>query len=532
MIVANNKTVARKEEMNIVGKCFQKGTVLFVSLCIGLFCHGQSSAQDLIQPAPEMPAYTLGSVNQSKDSFGRPSITIDYQRTKDGVGMAMLAGKISHGPMRVFGSGTVNDASGKLEWSEPFSFGTGLNAELFLVISGSFAEECPFTCLVSNAVRTGNSGGAPSTGREWNDLESAAYQKDLVGRKPPFALPADHQLVRASTKLVPGMPIKVGRYGEWVDAEALTAEAMVTVKISGVAKLRVVTRDGWIAIKPSVLQQGDASPSSFQASAKVIPGTAVIHPEGFVAVTDTMNLFPGTPVQAIWQDQLVDATVMAIEGKQLLNIHYDSKSPAFNQMLDRSSLFIAIQTLEELAKPDAMETFQVRVPNLVEARSGAPMGSAGNAAERFPPPVLMLQNNPIDLPIPREAELLPLDVPIPRGTKLAACWGRKWNYVTVLKDGKEDTVQIHWDDRPPEFDGLMHRSQLIIRRSDLKKLKIKATRSAMRVWTDATGKFSVEARLASRTSTQITIVKEDGKEITLSIDKLSNADKLWLKDNP
>ena len=508
---------------------------LSLCLCFVATCFRISYAQDLIQPSPEMPTYKLGVVNQGNDNFGRPTVTIDYQRTKDGVGLTTLAGRTSDGPLRLTGFGFLHDASGKLELSELFS-GNRLNAELYLVVLGSFAEECSFTCLVSNVVRVGNPTGGPIAAREWNDMESTAYQKDLVGRKPPLSLPAGFQLVRASTKLVPGMPIKVGRFGEWVDAEALTSDATVTVKISGAANLRTMTRDGWIAIEPSVLQRGDSSPSSFQPSAKVIPGTTEILPEGYVVVTATMNIVPGTPVRAMWHDQLMDATIISIEGQQL-NTHYDSQPSAFDKKLDRGSVVIAHQTLEELAKPGAAETFQKRIETVmtgatVGAPGIAPFAGGVNVPSGFPAPALSLQNYPIDIPIPKEAELLPLDIPIPRGTKLAACWGRRWSYVTVLKDGKEDTVQIHWDDHSAGFDGLIHRSQLIIRRTDLKKLKIKATRSEKRMWTDATGKFKVEAKLSSRTSTQVTLVKEDGKEITLSIDKLSIADKNWLKDNP
>ncbi len=104
--------------------------------------------------------------------------------------------------------------------------------------------------------------------------------------------------------------------------------------------------------------------------------------------------------------------------------------------------------------------------------------------------------------------------------------------MTVLKDSTEETVPIHWDDRPPAFDGLIHRSQLIIRKTDLKKLRSKAAKLEKRTWTDVTGKFSVDAKISSRTATHVTLVKEDGKEVKLPIDKLSSADQKWLKDNP
>ena len=519
-----------------------------------------SQAQDLIQPAPDMPTYLLENIQQGVDAFGRPSLTVDYRRTKEGVGLVMLSGRTSDGPLKMASAGVLLDESGKLQLSELFSGAMGLDGELYLVVSGSFAEECEFACLVSNVARIGNLATAPATAREWNTRESSSYQKELVGRKPPFGLPDGHQLVRASTKLIAGMPVKVGRYGKWVDAEALTSEAAVTVKMSGGSKLRILTRDGWIAINPTVLQKGAASASSFEPSVIVIPGTTSVLPDGFVIVTETMKLVPGTPVRAIWFDQLLDATVISVEGKMVLT-HCDSKPSSFDKACPLHELVIAETTVEELANPDAAERFKVRVPqrSSIEeemdnqrrkieedskriqamAERGRRDAINGIASSRSPAGMsslptqpLALQNNPIEIPIPKEAELLPLDFPIPRGTKLAACWGRKWNYVTVLKDNKDDTVPIHWDDRTPDFDGLIHRTQLIIRKSDLKKLRIKATRSEKRVWTDSTGKHTVEATLASRTSTQITIIKDDGKEVTLSIEKLSAADQKWLRENP
>jgi hypothetical protein len=543
-----------------VNELLRRRMIWFVHLLLLSQWVTHSQAQDLIQPAPDMPTYTLGSINQGTDAFGRPAITVDYKRTKEGIGVVMLSGCTSDGPLKIMGSGVLLEESGKLQLSDLFVGTKGLDGELYLVVSGSFAEECEFACLVSNVARIGNPATATATAREWNTRESTSYQKELVGRKPPLGVPDGYQLVRASTKLIAGMPVKVGRYGKWVDAEALTSEAAVTVKISGGSNLRILTRDGWIAVDPTVLQKGTASTSSFKPSVKLIPGTTTVLPEGFVVVTEAMKLVPGTPVRAIWFNQLLDATVISVDGKLVLT-HCDSKPSSFDKTCPLVEVVIAETTIEELANPDATERFKDRVPkrssideemdkrrreieedskriqamvdrNIEDARHG--MASSRNPAGLggLPTHPLALQNNPIEIPIPREAELLPLDFPIPRGTKLAVCWARRWNYVTVLKDNTDDEVPIHWDDRTSDFDGIIHRTQLIIRKSDLKKLRIKATRSEKRVWTDSTGKHTVEATLSSRTSTQITIRKEDGKEVTLSIDKLSAADQKWLRENP
>jgi len=547
----------------IVSELLRKHAASLAFLFVVIHCLSFSLAQDLLQPAPDMPAFSLGSIGQAKDEFGRPAMTIDYNRSKDGVGMAMLSGRTADGPLNFMGFGFLNEPSGKIQLSELFG-NRAIDAELYMVVTGSFAEEVPFKCLVSNVVRVGNPTGATAVAREWNANESSAYQKDLGGRKPPLGLPEGYQLVRTSMKLIPGMPIKVGRFGKWVDAEALTSDPIVTVKISNVSDLRAMKRDGWIAIEPSVLQKGASAPGSFQASASVIPGTTAILPDGYVVVAETIELVPGTPVRAIWLNKLTDATVIAVDGKQVLT-HFDGQVSAFDKKLDCSAMVISEETIAELKKPGATELFKDRVPkkssldermkgqlsmdeqskkieaeskriqetvegNLAASNNGIP--TAGGFNNGLPPLTLLLQNNPIDIPIPREAELVPLDFTLPRGTKLAVCWSHKWNYVTVLKDNKEDTIPVHWDDRPPSSDGLIHRTQLIIRRSDLKKLRIKATREEKRVWTDMTGKHKVEAKLFSRTLSQVTLVKDDGKEVTLPIDKLSHVDQKWLKENP
>ncbi len=542
--------------MNELFRSGMKFSLFFLMVATCNFC---LRAQDLIQPAPEMPAFTLGSIQQSRDSVGRPSVTIDYQRNKDGVGAPLLAGRTSDGPLKIMGSRIINDASGKLELSDLFSSGRGLDAEIYFVVSGSFADECPFQCLVSNVVRIGNPAGPTVAAREWNRKEDTAYQKDLLGRKPPLSPPAGYQLVQASTKLIAGMPIKVGHYGEWLDAEALNGEALVTVKISGIEKLKSKTRNGWIAIKPTVIQQGNSAPSSFQPSIRIIPGTTEALPDGYLPITSEMAIVTGTPVRAVWLNQLVDATVISAEGDALM-IHYDSRPSAFDKSHPRSSVIISESTLKELALPDAAQKFANRVPkksaeeqefdnqskqieeeskrireqverNIADAQKRMAGNSfdAPNNAQTFP---MQIQNNPIDIPVPKEAELLPLDISVPRGTKLAACFGKRWNYVTVLKEGTEDHVAIHWDDRTADFDGLIHRSQLIIRKSDLRKLKAKAPKADKREWTDATGKFKVEAKITARTATHVTLLKEDGKEIKLAIEKLSAADQKWLKENP
>jgi hypothetical protein len=99
----------------------------------------------------------------------------------------------------------------------------------------------------------------------------------------------------------------------------------------------------------------------------------------------------------------------------------------------------------------------------------------------------------------------------------------------VIEDCEEERVPVRWDTQNRESS--IHRSQLIIRKQDLKQLKLELAKSTARPWKDATGKFTIEAVFVSKAASTITLKKEDGKEVTLPIAKLSKEDQAWIKEN-
>lgn len=116
------------------------------------------------------------------------------------------------------------------------------------------------------------------------------------------------------------MPAKIGFYGEWKDAEILTNSVRVTVKVADSQNLRLLSRDGWIAISPDTIKKAQSNPSSFKPSVHVLPDTTSVIPAGYTVVTADMKLIPGVPVRAIWLNKVVDATVRSIDGSQLANL--------------------------------------------------------------------------------------------------------------------------------------------------------------------------------------------------------------------
>jgi hypothetical protein len=518
-------------------------------------------SQDLIQAPPDMPLYTLNALSIT-NQFGKPAVVINYERKSPGMGMVRLAGTTADGPLKLTGFGMLTDAKGTIELSSLFPNGGGLNAELYLTTSGSFAEEVPYTCLVSNVVQVGNYSGG-TTAREWNAKEKQAYAKDLKGRQPPTSAPTGYTIVPATTKLVPGMPAKIGFYGEWADAEILTDAPKVTVKLQSNGGLRLINREGWIAASSEVLQKAASSPKSFSPSVQVLPNTTTPIPDGYIPITADMPIVAGVPVKAMWHLKFADATVMSVESDQLL-VHIDNVDFAFDQKMERGSVLIAKDVLPKLDEPDAKETFAKRIPKKTsaderqaefKAKMDADIERANQDAERIRKKIeediakqraaiekrmnqgsgsfgklpLHLQPAPVTLRVPPEAEPVPAKLMLPKGTKLAACWGPQWSPLTVLEDTEEDDVPIHWDQLGN--DAKINRSQLIIRKADLKPLKLEAAKSKVRTWKDATGKFSVEATFVSKSGTDVTLRKQDGKEITLKTVKLSKEDLQWIKEN-
>ncbi len=116
---------------------------------------------DLIKAPPDMPVYTLNAMSVT-NRFGKPSVMIQYERKSPGMGIVRLSGMTADGPLKLTGLGMLTDNKGTIELSNLFPNDGSLDAELYLVANGSFAEEVPYSCLVSNVVKVGNYSGIRS----------------------------------------------------------------------------------------------------------------------------------------------------------------------------------------------------------------------------------------------------------------------------------------------------------------------------------------------------------------------------------
>jgi hypothetical protein len=127
-----------------------------------------------------------------------------------------------------------------------------------------------------------------------------------------------------------------------------------------------------------------------------------------------------------------------------------------------------------------------------------------------------------------------------------AVWARQhdgpfWHaaYVAAV-DGDSVTVRYQgWSDF---FNETLQRDMLCIDKS-LLAAQAKASPAGaasgssgaagkLRTWTDVTGKYKVEAELVKIENGQVTLRKANGDRTTLPVDKLSEADREFLRQNP
>jgi hypothetical protein len=138
----------------------------------------------------------------------------------------------------------------------------------------------------------------------------------------------------------------------------------------------------------------------------------------------------------------------------------------------------------------------------------------------------------VSIAVPPDSELVSKNADLKPGTKLQACYAGKWNPITFLSANSDGTLIVRWDDYGPSFDCSMVRSELIIKKAVAKEaIPSSPPIAEMRTFTDTTGKFKVKARIVKQSGTQVTLLTEQGKEVTLPLSKLSASDRDFLRSH-
>lgn len=504
---------------------------LVVMMLVFGLSHGDLIAQDLIEPSAEAASYRLSGAKIDIDRFGRPVFVVKYNRTKVGTehSAVLVEGNTSSGKLRVFGA-PITDASGELRLSATATSG---DIEVYFVIQTSYGK-----MLVSNVARVGNPGTA-TRARSWTADETKAYERSKLAKTPPKNLPADYVAVEPGAKLLPGMPIKAGSYADWVDATVIRPESngQVLVKIGQAKQLTLRDREKWLAIKPETLDKGKSKPEQFTTDIQVLPGSKLIIPAGAQPLPSDLALPVGTPLLYDYSIKWRDVYVVKSENGKI-TLRYKGFRATWDTTQPRSKFLIHAQTLKQLDQPDAADKFAANI-ELEEF----PARASGRSS--IPGRKLRHKDYPIDIPLPKDSQLVAEDLPLKEGVALAGCWANKWFALTVLHENGDGSIHVRWDRHGAGFDCNMKRSQLVIQNETAKELElnqaskqeavidsIENLAKTLRVWTDSTGAYKIEAYYIAHTKTKITLKTAAGREFDMPFSKLSDADqKLITKVN-
>ena len=500
------------------------------------------SAEDLLTPPSEAPSYQLSNPKTQNDRFGRSSIAIDYSRTKSSNIYGRLVARQNGQSVSIMGA-DLNKDSGTIELSSMFGRGTISDVEFYVIGNQSLAGKIGVTYLMSNTVRMGNP-GQPVTARAWNEAEKAAYEKNKRANEIPANLPAGFVTVDKFTNLIPGVPIAAAYYGEWEPAEVLAqhknGQYMVKLNanetIFGVEPTR-------IAINVGVQSQMTANPKQFTASLSLLPDGKTPLPLNAIALPEDLPVVIGLPLLLETGGRFAEVFAL-IDNGDSIKIRYPDRSNVWDKAHPRSEFAIDKDILKEASTPIAAEKFKSNIEDKPGNSAFPSLGGASTASSAASGRKKMA-NYPAGENPPKGAQVVPNDVYMPAKTPLAAYWGSKWCLVYVLEDNEDGTLAIHWDTYSDAWDCSLKREQLIIQNKELNKVRLSNTKSGkvssdkadidttslsneLRVWTDKTGNFKINAVFVSKSATQVTLKTEAGKPMTIAIDKLSETDQTLL----
>lgn len=518
----------------------QSALVFPALICFSLLTvSARADQQDLIVPPEDAPQYRLSNLRFDSDEFGRSVIAFDYRRTRgEGFGVRM-AGKTDSGPLTIMGFPIPDDDSGTVRLRQTFGFASSkdTNLEIYLVMPVHWAEVHSGTCMVSNPVRMGNPG--PQTrARAWNDKEKAAYEKHLLDKQPPPEVPAGYVRSTNDMKLLPGMPVLAGRFGEWQPAEVVSSsQGQVNYKLPDRERLLRRQAADWFAVEESVLEKAKRNAGSFRPSVAVLPDGWLPIPADAVPLAADVSLYVGTPLMMEEGHEWRKVYVMNAD-RQSVKIRFDDRDANWDREEPRTHFIVEKKTLELLDDPAMAEQFASNVTLRTGSSADAFPGESTVEGGLARPAPKRFKEYPIDIPIPRGAQAIPDDLRLEPGTPVALCWARKWNAYTVLSENPDGTVNVHWNGHADAWDCSMRRDQLIIENKTIRILQRKQGNAAkdlqktLRTWTDSSGQHKIEARFLRKSETEVTLETDAGREINLPLTKLSKEDVQLLESIP
>lgn len=237
-------------------------------------------------------------------------------------------------------------------------------------------------------------------------------------------------------------------------------------------------------------------------------------PSDSVRVPMTAKLSKDLKLAACYQSKWYPITALTENADGSVRVRWDDWGEAYDCNMVREELVIKKSILAKLDRHSESAFPRATTRGTKDQVEKATTG----ASELGSKP---LKTYSVTIDVPDDSVVLPESAKLPPGTKLQACYANKWNPITFLGHNDDGTVTVRWDDYGPAFDCRMRRSELIIKRREMRS----DTQDTSRTWTDSTGRFKVRAVLLDFDGTTVKLRTEAGKEVALPLSRLSKGDR-------
>ena len=349
---------------------------LFIFFAIStpvFFCSGE----DLIKPADGMVRYKLSNFRVNTGITG-DGISFDYRRTSEGKGQAKLRIRTNQGSASVMGlpiqikeSGTINlrDMFGRARSIINRNQDDGI-AFYFVVDLGREKKQ-----LVSNVLRNGSPKVNVSP-RELTQEERDEIERRRIASLPPKTLPSGYIRGTATTQLVPGAPIMLGRGGEWKSGVVVSLPTSSTVKVKADDAMRLLTlaRSDWIAVSQQTQRDIATNPGQFSNKVRALPKGDLVLEDDMNAFSVDMIIAKGTPLKWERYGSWIDVFFLSTDNVsvRLLSRQYGKSKVEFVPL---NELAILNRSLTDQSNEQAKAGFAANVANLgteTSSLSGTP----------------------------------------------------------------------------------------------------------------------------------------------------------------
>ncbi len=347
--------------MSMILKRVRLVIVLAVSLP-ALVCCGE----DLIKPSDGTVRYKLSNFRMNTGITG-DGMSFDYRRVSEGKGQAKLQINTNQGLVSVMGLPIQIKESGTINLRDMFGRSRSIinrnqddGIAFYFVIDLSTKKKQ----LVSNILR----GGSPKVNvpvRELTQKERDEIERRRIASLPPKTTPSGYIRGTATTQLVPGAPIMLGRGGEWKSGVVVSLPTSSTVKVKADDSMRLLTlaRADWIAVSQQTQRDIESNPGQFSNKFRTLADGDLVLENDTTAFSADMALAQGSPLKWERYGSWVDVFFLSTDNVsvRVLSRQYGKSKVEFVPL---NELAILNRTLTDQENEQAKAGFAANVANL------------------------------------------------------------------------------------------------------------------------------------------------------------------------